>query len=279
MLALYRSGRQAEALEAYRDARAALDELGIEPGAALRRLEKQILTQDAALEPRRERLLAAEPCPASGSARADAAVSVRRPLARAGGAAHAARAGRGRRGRAGAARRRGGRREDAARPRAGARGGGPRRARAATAPPTLRSGRRTSRCGNGSSSCSASAIADALAECLGDDGETLARLVPELERLTGPPAPPTGDLESDRYLLQSAAVELLRRLSRLQPLLLVADDVHWSDGETLQLLRRLARVGSGGAACSSSPPIRDRGEEIGARALGARSPICHASMG
>ena len=55
MLALYRSGRQAEALEAYRDARAALDELGIEPSAALRQLERQILTQDPALElaPRR----------------------------------------------------------------------------------------------------------------------------------------------------------------------------------------------------------------------------------
>ena len=43
MLALYRSGRQAEALEAYRDARRALvDELGIEPGRALRDLERRI---------------------------------------------------------------------------------------------------------------------------------------------------------------------------------------------------------------------------------------------
>lgn len=40
MLALYRSARQADALEAYRDARAALDELGLEPSAALRQLEK-----------------------------------------------------------------------------------------------------------------------------------------------------------------------------------------------------------------------------------------------
>ncbi|MFL6035175.1 MAG: BTAD domain-containing putative transcriptional regulator [Gaiellaceae bacterium] len=53
MLALYRSGRQAEALAAYRDARLALHELGIEPSEQLRRLERQILTQDAALMPRR----------------------------------------------------------------------------------------------------------------------------------------------------------------------------------------------------------------------------------
>jgi len=53
MLALYRSGRQAEALAAYRDARLALDDLGIEPSEELRRLERQILTQDAALMPRR----------------------------------------------------------------------------------------------------------------------------------------------------------------------------------------------------------------------------------
>src|SRR5438876_8984611 len=52
MLALYRSGRQAEALEVYRDARRLLvDELGIEPGQALQRLEQSILTHDPALEP------------------------------------------------------------------------------------------------------------------------------------------------------------------------------------------------------------------------------------
>jgi len=52
MLALYRSGRQAEALDVYRDGRAALqDELGLEPGAALRDLEQAILTQDPALGP------------------------------------------------------------------------------------------------------------------------------------------------------------------------------------------------------------------------------------
>ncbi len=51
MLALYRGGRQAEALAAYREARRALvDELGIEPGKALQELEQAILRQDAALD-------------------------------------------------------------------------------------------------------------------------------------------------------------------------------------------------------------------------------------
>jgi WD40 repeat protein/DNA-binding SARP family transcriptional activator len=52
MLALYRCGRQAEALEAYRSARKTLiDEIGIEPGPDLRRLHEAILRQDASLEP------------------------------------------------------------------------------------------------------------------------------------------------------------------------------------------------------------------------------------
>jgi len=51
MLALYRAGRQAEALEAYRHARQALVEgCGIEPGPALRQLERQILAQDPSLD-------------------------------------------------------------------------------------------------------------------------------------------------------------------------------------------------------------------------------------
>lgn len=51
MLALYRSGRQAEALAAYRQARRALlDELGVDPSPELRRLEARILQQDAGLD-------------------------------------------------------------------------------------------------------------------------------------------------------------------------------------------------------------------------------------
>ena len=50
MLALYRAGRQADALEAYRAARTALvEQIGVEPGAELRRLHEQILAQDPAL--------------------------------------------------------------------------------------------------------------------------------------------------------------------------------------------------------------------------------------
>ncbi len=54
MLALYRSGRQADALEVYRSARRQLDEeLGLEPGEDLKRLERAILEQDPSLAAKR----------------------------------------------------------------------------------------------------------------------------------------------------------------------------------------------------------------------------------
>jgi DNA-binding SARP family transcriptional activator len=50
MLALYRSGRQADALEIFQEARRVLsDELGLEPGPELRRLQEAILAQDATI--------------------------------------------------------------------------------------------------------------------------------------------------------------------------------------------------------------------------------------
>ena len=51
MLALYRSGRQTDALASYRDARRALvEELGLEPSRELQELERAILAQDPALD-------------------------------------------------------------------------------------------------------------------------------------------------------------------------------------------------------------------------------------
>lgn len=52
MRALYRDGRQAEALAAYREARTALVELGLEPSQELHELERAILRHDPALAPR-----------------------------------------------------------------------------------------------------------------------------------------------------------------------------------------------------------------------------------
>jgi YVTN family beta-propeller protein len=80
MLALYGVGRQAEALEVYRDARRALlGELGIEPSEALSELERAILNHDASLTaptialpdgaPKGEPAAASAPLPATGQRR------------------------------------------------------------------------------------------------------------------------------------------------------------------------------------------------------------------
>jgi DNA-binding SARP family transcriptional activator len=70
MLALYRSGRQAEALSTYQRARDVLtDELGTEPSPELRGLHEQILRQDPGLGPRGARSARGPPEPDGPTAR------------------------------------------------------------------------------------------------------------------------------------------------------------------------------------------------------------------
>ncbi|SFF47337.1 DNA-binding transcriptional activator of the SARP family [Actinacidiphila alni] len=81
MLALYRSGRQAAALEVYRETQTMLaDELGVDPGPALRGLHERILRSDPALltggaPPRDE----TAPGAATGAGRPEAAARIHRP--------------------------------------------------------------------------------------------------------------------------------------------------------------------------------------------------------
>ena len=98
MLALYRGGRQAEALETMREGRRMLvDELGIEPGPELRRLERMILAHDPELtaEPRPSSQPATLPAPASTTiGRTGELAEIVELLVRPGPAAHPRRHGR-----------------------------------------------------------------------------------------------------------------------------------------------------------------------------------------
>jgi DNA-binding SARP family transcriptional activator len=248
MLALYRAGRQAEALEAYRDARAALDELGLEPGTRLRELERRILTQDASLERSRAALpgplVPAPTFPFVG--RSDELAALRAALERA------------ERGEGGLVLL------------GGEAGGGKTRTVREFA---LEAAARGALVLYGVSDAVVSTPyqpprewleylartleADALEACLGERRGLVARLVPELAR--SPEALPDRT-ELDPYALQGAVCEVLRQLGGRQPVVLVAEDLHWADGETLQLLRRLAGIAPE-ARMLVLATYRDRGEE------------------
>lgn len=74
-------------------------------------------------------------------------------------------------------------------------------------------------------------------------GGHLARLVPQLaQRMAGLPVADSSDAETARYLLFEAVVGLLASASTDAPLILVLDDLHWADRNTLLLLRHVVQA-------------------------------------
>ena len=225
MLALYRAGRQAEALEAYQDARRALtEELGIEPGRELQRLQRAILEQAPELEER-----PAVPAADGGF------VGREGELAELTAALGDALAGRGRLvlvgGEAGIGKSR--LAEELAR-RAQARGARVLVGRcweAGGAPaywPWVQVLR----------GCVRGREPDVLRAQLGHGAADVVALVPELrEMLPDLPAAPAPESEGTRFRLLEAVANFLSAAAAAEPLVLVVDDLHVADAPSLLFLR------------------------------------------
>jgi DNA-binding SARP family transcriptional activator/tetratricopeptide (TPR) repeat protein len=236
MLALYRSRRQAEALETYREARTVLvEELGIEPGHELRELEKAILNQDPSLGFVSTNQEAAEVAEAS---RGDFVGREREMEELLAGLVDAS-AGHGRLfllvGEPGIGK---SRLADELILRARARGARVLIGRcweAGGAPaywPWVQSLRVYVR----------EAKPDALRVQLGAGATELAQILPELrEILSGLPEPASPDSEGARFRLFDATAQFLRNASESKPIVVVLDDLHAADTPSLLLLQFLAR--------------------------------------
>ncbi|HEX8132725.1 MAG TPA: AAA family ATPase, partial [Actinomycetes bacterium] len=96
--------------------------------------------------------------------------------------------------------------------------------------------------------------AERLPELVGPLGGELVRLWPELaRRLPGLPPPTRGGPEEERYLLFEAVTGLLDAVASTGPALLVVDDLHEADEQSLALLRHLAAVAGAFTGGPSSP--------------------------
>jgi class 3 adenylate cyclase/tetratricopeptide (TPR) repeat protein len=77
---------------------------------------------------------------------------------------------------------------------------------------------------------------------LGSSAGDVARILSEIrDRLHVEARPAGGDPDEDRWRLLEAVTEFLRNASRMQPITLVLEDLHWADRGTLDLLLHLAR--------------------------------------
>jgi DNA-binding SARP family transcriptional activator len=237
MLALYRTGRQAEALRTYAEGRAVLRaEVGAEPEAALQSLEEQILLQDPRLDWR----------PASAApvteqrppARELLVVGRDEELARLEGAMIAAASGRGSTvlitGEAGIGKTR---LAEALSARAAARGA------------TVAWGRSLERDGAPPFWPWVEVLRRLLATDGGaslrglppDDLALLARLLPELDPSPGAAAVADGGGgEALRFSLYDAVARCIRALATDRLVVVVLDDAHWADAPTVRLLQLLS---------------------------------------
>ena len=83
---------------------------------------------------------------------------------------------------------------------------------------------------------------DTLRSELGSGAGDVARLVSEVrEALPDVPEPPRSDPEQERFRLFESVTGFLLNAARAQPIVLVLDDLHWADRQTLLLLQHLAR--------------------------------------
>jgi DNA-binding SARP family transcriptional activator/tetratricopeptide (TPR) repeat protein len=236
MLALYRSDRQADALQAYQDARRTLvAELGIEPGERLRELERSILAQDPGLH------LAAEQLAAEPAVETPRGFFVGRDpeLAELLAGLDDAFAGHGRLfllvGEPGIGKSRLAEELIAQARALGALVLVGRCWEAGGAPaywPWVQSLRPYLR----------DTDADRLRSQLREGAGDAARLLPELRELIAdlPPVPPV-ESEGARFRLFDSVTAFLKRVASTQPLVLVLDDLHAADEPSLLLLRFVAR--------------------------------------
>jgi DNA-binding SARP family transcriptional activator len=87
---------------------------------------------------------------------------------------------------------------------------------------------------------------EALRLLLGDDAPEVAKLVPRLRRIfPALPAPLELPAEQERHYLFNSLTDVFARASSARPLFLVLDDLHWADEATLLLVGHLAQRLSG----------------------------------